>query len=123
MLRIVGGQMVEGWFMMDETALLQQLGAKLPPRKDGQFSAPPLPDTGEDAAALVQRLSSQPPASQQDRNKIIVARSRSSTHSREGRAADHRQRRFGFQHLREYGNAHGLGELALDSAFPDRRDR
>jgi len=27
MLRIVGGQMVEGWFMMDETALLKQLGA------------------------------------------------------------------------------------------------
>jgi predicted ester cyclase len=123
MLRIVGGQMVEGWFMMDEAELLKQLGAKLPPRKDRQFIAPPLPDTGEDADALVQRLASQTPASQQDRNKIIAARSRASTRSKEGRAADHRQRRFGFEHLREYGNAHGLGELALDAALPDRRDR
>jgi len=123
MLRIVNGQMVEGWFMMDETALLKQLGAKLPPRKDGQLIAPPLPDSGEDADALVERLASRPPASQQDRNKIIVARSRSSARSTEGRAADHRHRRFGFQHLREYGKAHRLGELALDTAFPDRRDR
>jgi len=122
-LRIVDGQMVEGWFMMDETALLKQLGAKLPQRNDGQFSVPPLPDTGEDADALVQRLSSRSPASQQDRNKIIAARSRSSTHSKEGRAADHRQRRFGFQHLREYSKAHGFGELALDAALPGRHDR
>lgn len=123
MLRIVNGQMVEGWFMMDETALLKQLGAKLPPRNDGQFIAPPLPDSGEDADALVQQLVSRPPASQQDRNKIIVARSRSSARSTEGRAADYRHRRFGFQHLREYGKAHRLGGMALDTAIPGRRDR
>ena len=28
LLRIVNGQMVEGWFMMDEAELLRQLGAK-----------------------------------------------------------------------------------------------
>ena len=123
MLRIVNGQMVEGWFMMDETALLQQLGAKIPPRKDGKIIAPPLPNTGADADAFVQHLAVQPPGSQQDRNKVIAARSRSSKSSKEDRAAGHRQRRFGFDHLREYGRAHGLGELALDVAFPDRRDR
>ena len=123
LLRIVGGQMVEGWFMMDEAELLRQLGAKMPPRRDGQFIAPPLPNTGEDADAFVQRLASQPPASQQDSNKLIAARSRLSTPSSEDRAPDYRQRRYGFQHLRDYGNAHGLGELALDSAFPDRHDR
>jgi predicted ester cyclase len=122
MLRIVNGQMVEGWFMMDETALLQQLGVKLPARKDGQIIAPPLPDTGEDADAYVQRLSSQLPVTQQDRNKLIAARSRWSAPSKD-RAAAHRQQRFGFKHLRDYGKAHGLGELALDTAFPDRHDR
>ena len=45
MLRIVDGQMVEGWFMMDELALLKQLGAKLPARSDGRHVAPALPDT------------------------------------------------------------------------------
>ena len=123
MLRIVNGQMVEGWFMMDETALLQQLGAKMPMRKDGKTIAPPLPNAGEDADVFVQRLAAQPPGSQHDRNKVVAARSRSSTSSKNDRAADHRQRRFGFHHLREYGKAHGLGELALDAAFPDRRDR
>ena len=123
MLRIVDGQMVEGWFMMDETALLQQLGAKLPPRKDGQFIAPPLPAIGEDADAFAQRLASRPPASPQDRNKLMVARSRGSARVKEGLAADHQQRRSGFQHLREYSKANGFGELALDAAFPDRRDR
>jgi predicted ester cyclase len=123
MLRIVDGQMVEGWFMMDETALLKQLGVKLPARKDGQFIAPPLPDTGDDPDAFVQRRSALPSASQQDRNKIIVARSRGSARAKDGQAADHRHRRPGFQHLREYSKAHGFGELALDAAFPDRRDR
>jgi predicted ester cyclase len=122
-LRIVDGQMVEGWFMMDETALLKQLGVKLPARKDGQFIAPPLPNTGEDPEALVRQLLAQSPASQQDRNKIIVARTRGPARVKEGQAADHRQRRPGFQHLREYSKTHGFGELALDAAFPDRRDR
>ncbi|OGA45182.1 MAG: hypothetical protein A3F74_11740 [Betaproteobacteria bacterium RIFCSPLOWO2_12_FULL_62_58] len=123
MLRIVDGQMVEGWFMMDEAELLMQLGAKMPLRNDGQIIAPPLPDTGEGADAVVQRLASKSPASQQDSNRLIAARSRSSTPSKEGRAADHLQRRFGFKHLRDYSKAHGLGELALDAAFPDRHDR
>jgi predicted ester cyclase len=122
MLRIVNGKMVEGWFMMDETALLQQLGVKLPARKDGQIIAPPLPDAGEAADAYVKRLSSRPPVSQQDRNKLIAARSRSSAPAKE-RAAAHLQQRFGFKHLRDYGTAHGRVELALDSAFPDRHDR
>ena len=87
MLRIVDGQMVEGWFMMDETALLQQLGAKMPPRKDGQVIAPPLPNTGEDADAFVQRLASQPPASQQDRNKADSG-AFAVVHALEGRPGD-----------------------------------
>ena len=123
LLRIVNGQMVEGWFMMDETALLKQLGAKLPARKDGRFIAPPLPAAGEEADAMLKRLSAQPAASQQDRNKIVAARSRSSFASKADYAHDYRHRRFGFHHLREHGKANGLGDLALDTAFPDRSDR
>lgn len=123
MLRIVDGQMVEGWFMMDEIALLKQLDAKLPARSDGKIVAPALPDIGEDADAFVQRFSSQPPASQQERNKLIAARSRGSTHTKEDRAPDHRQRRNGFEHMRNYCKSHGAGDLALDAAIPDRHDR
>src|SRR3989344_3057160 len=47
LLRIVNGQMVEGWFMMDEAELLRQLGAPLPPRPHGTLMAPPLPGTLE----------------------------------------------------------------------------
>lgn len=123
MLRIVNGQMVEGWFMMDETALLQQLGAKIPPRKDGQIIAPPLLSTGEDGDAVVQRLTSKPLASQQDRNKLIAARSKSPTFSNVVRAPEYRERRYEFQHLRDYGNVHGAGNQTLSAALPDRRDR
>src|SRR5262249_3751612 len=48
LLRIMNGRMVEGWFMMDETALLKQLAAKLPPRQDGKIVAPPVPKSGQD---------------------------------------------------------------------------
>jgi predicted ester cyclase len=124
LLRILNGQMVEGWFMMDETALLQQLGARMPPRKDGNIISPPLPQTGEDADAFAQRLASQPtPPSEQDRRKFVVARSRGSTRSKADRAADHQLRRFGFLHMRDYCKTHGMGDLDLEAAIPDRRDR
>jgi predicted ester cyclase len=123
LLRIVNGQMVEGWFMMDETGLMKQLGAKLPPRRDGSIVAPPVPKSGEDADAYAQRLASQPEASEHDRRKYIVARSRGATRSKADRAPDHRFRRSGFVHMRDYCAAHGMGDLDLETAIPDRRDR
>ena len=44
----------------------------------------------------MERASARLTASQQERNKLVAARSRSSTRSKEERATDHRQRRFGF---------------------------
>ena len=123
LLRIAGDKMVEGWFMMDETALLQQLGARMPPRSDGRTVAPPVPATGEDADACAQRLASLPAPSERDRRKFIVARSRGSTRSKADRAPDHRLQRFGFTHMRDFCKAHGMGELDLEAAIPDRRDR
>lgn len=123
MLRIVNGQMVEGWFMMDETALLKQLGAKMPARKDGKIIAPPLPIKGGSAHAFVERSSTRLTASQQVRNKQSAARSRSAERSKDDRAADHVQKRFGFAHMRDYCKARGLGDLALDAALPDRHDQ
>ena len=56
LLRIENNQMVEGWFMMDETALLQQMGATLPRRSDNRIVPPAIPTGGEDAEATVRRL-------------------------------------------------------------------
>ncbi len=123
LLRIAEGRMVEGWFMMDETALLKQLGAKMPPRKDGRLVAPPLPASGEDADAYAQQLASQPVPTERDRRKFIVARSRGSTRTKADQSADHQLRRFGFIHMRDHCHARGLGDIGLDKAFPDRRDR
>ena len=119
-LRIANGQMVEGWFMMDETALLKQLGVKMPPRSDGKIMAPPVSAGGEEVDTLVQRLSAQP--EELNNNKIVVARSRAE-HAGVGRAAGHRSSRNGFHHLREYSIARNFGDLALDAAIPDRHDR
>ncbi len=125
LIRIENGQMVEGWFMMDEVALLRQMGAKLPPRSDGRLVPPPLPEGGEDVDALVERLAAQPAATQQDRNKLLAmkARSRPPGVTPSDHAPDYRQLRHGFHHLREYGRKNGLGELAPDEAIPDRHYR
>jgi predicted ester cyclase len=124
-LRIENGQMVEGWFMMDEVALLQQLGAKLPPRSDGKLVPPPLPEGGEDAESLATRLAAHVPATQQDRQRLIAvtSRVRPAGVPKSAYAADYRHLRYGFHHLRSYGKQHGLGEPGLDKAIPDRRDR
>ena len=119
-LVIKDGQMVEGWFMMDETELLKQLGVKLPPRADGKIVAPPVSAGGEEVDTVVQRLAAQP--DELNNNRIIVARSRAA-HAGIGRASEHQSLRNGFHHLRAYSLANGHGELALDAAIPDRHDR
>jgi predicted ester cyclase len=123
LLRIVNGQMVEGWFMMDEAELLRQLGAKMPVRKDGRIIAPPVPDLGESGDALAQRLSAKAPLSPLDQQKVILARSRSSAPSAADRSPDYRRQREAFQHLRDYGVARGVGGETVRSALSDRQDR
>lgn len=120
LIRIVNGQMVEGWFMMDEAELLRQLGAKLPPRADGRIIAPPLPQT-DDAATFIQKLEAQPALTALARNKLTAARTRLSTQNKEGLAASHHNLRFGFQHTREFSKAHGFGDMNLNAAFDGRR--
>ncbi len=119
-LRIVNGQMVEGWFMMDETELLKQLGVKLPARADGKLIAPLLSNGGEEIDALTKRLSLQP--SEMNKRKILLAQSRASR-AGGGRATNHRTLRYGFHHLRTYSMAQGHGDFAVDAAVPDRHDR
>ena len=122
-LRLANGKITEAWFMADEAGLLRQLGAALPARKDSRLIVPEPSNTGEDPDVVVRRLKSKPPASVEDRNKVVVASSKISAPTGADRAPDYRQRRFGFQHLRDYGVAQGLAEFNITRAFPDRRDR
>ena len=122
-LRLANDKIVEGWFMADEAGLLRQLGAALPPRKDSRLIVPQPSHTGEDPDAVVRRLRSKPPVSVEDRNKVVVASSKISAPTSADRTPDYRQRRFGFQHLRDYGVAKGLAQFNITRAFPDRRDR
>ena len=121
--RVTDGKVSEAWFMADELGALLQLNATLPERKDGTRIAPPITDAGEDGEVVLQRLLAKPPSTQEDRNKVIVARSKSSSPRKEDRAADYKQRRLGLQHLREYGQAHGTAEFTPTRAFPGRNDR
>src|SRR5262245_19722610 len=75
-LRIVDGRMVEGWFMADEAGLLKQLGAPFPERKDGKLIVPPITGAGEDPDAVVARLQAGSQTTQEDRYRLIVARSK-----------------------------------------------
>jgi predicted ester cyclase len=127
--RLADGKIIEAWFMADELGLLQQLGAKLPPRKDGQRIIPPITGGGDDPdslAAMWSAMSYLPPGPDSltlRRNRIMVVRSKGSAPAAADRAADFRQTRVGFQHLRDYGNAKGVGNETITVALPGRRDR
>lgn len=121
-LRIAGGRVTEGWFMADEAGLLKQLGAPMPRRKDGQLVVPPVTNQGESGDAWLARLLARPAVTQADRNKIVVARSKSSTPPKDDRAGDYKQTRQGFQHLRDYGVATGTDKQTPTTALPDRSD-
>ena len=121
-LRIAGGRVTEGWFMADEAGLLKQLGVGMPRRKDGQLVVPPVTNKGESGDAWLARLQARPAVTQSDRNKIVVARSKSSNPPKDDRAGDYKQKRQGFQHLRDYGVATGTAKQTPTTALPDRSD-
>jgi predicted ester cyclase len=121
--RLANDQITEAWFLGDDAGLLMQLGAKLPPRKDGRLIVPPVTGEGEDPDALLRRLEAGPLATAEDKNRVTVARSKGSAPSGGDRAGDFRPTRVGFQHLRDYGNARGVGKQTITTALPDRRDR
>jgi predicted ester cyclase len=120
--RLADGKSTEAWFMADELGLLQQLGAKMPARKDGIRIVPPVTGGGEDPDQVLAQLESKS-STAQDRNRIVVVRSKGAAPAASERAADFRQTRVGFQHLRDYGNAKGVGKETITAALPDRRDR
>jgi predicted ester cyclase len=123
LFRLADGRITEAWFMADELGLLQQLGAKMPARKDGRRIVPPVTGGGEDPDALVVQLKAQPNPTAQDRNRIMVVSQKGSAPAASDRAGDFRQTRVGFQHLRDYGNAKGVGKETITAALPGRRDR
>ena len=122
-VRVVGHWITDGWFMADEAGLLKQLGTTLPPRSDGRRIVPAVTGGGEDPDVLLKRIESGPLESREDRNRLVVAQTKSSTPLKDYRAADYKQLRQGFQHLRDYGNANKVGGETPTRALPDRRDR
>ena len=121
-LRIVDGRVFEGWFLADEAGLLKQLGAGLPKRKDGKVIAPPITKEGLSGDAMYARLQAKPPATEAERNKLVVASSKTSKPPKGYRAEDYKQLRQGFQHLRNYGVANGVAKQTPTLALPDRAD-
>jgi predicted ester cyclase len=121
--RVADGKIVEGWFMCDELGLLVQLGRQMPKRKDGRVIAPHVPEEGESAETLIERLMVRGAETQPDRNKLEILRSKSSSAQPQRRSANYVQARSGFQHLHEYGGKNGLAPSGPNQAFPDRADR
>jgi predicted ester cyclase len=120
--RLADGKIVESWFMADEVRLLRQIGAALPARKDSQRIVPPLTGEGEDADAVIKRLAAGPLDQAEDRNRLLVVRSKGSAPPKDARAPGFRQRRAGFQNLREFGERSGAATQTVTSAMPERRD-
>ena len=127
--RLADGKITEAWFMADELGLLQQLGARMPARKDGKRIVPAVTGGGEDADTLATRWSAmsdlppEPDSMTLRQNRIAVVRSKGGAPSAGDRTPDFRITRVGFQHLRDYGNAKGVGNETITSALPGRHDR
>jgi steroid delta-isomerase-like uncharacterized protein len=122
--KLADGKIIEASFMADETGLLQQIGAKLPPRKDGQSIVPPLTGAGEDPDVVIKRLQAGPLTTKEDRNRLLIARSKGSApFPKDEMTPDFRQTRVGFQHLREYGDKKGLTNQNITAAMPERNDK
>jgi predicted ester cyclase len=121
-LRLSRGQMVEGWFMMDELEKLTQLGAALPRRSDGASIAPAIPAGGEDPRTLMQRLLTHSTDSSETRNKISVTRYLEASFGGAGESGIEHTRTL-LQHLQDYGSARGASDQTLRSALPDLRVR
>ncbi|MGZ8230412.1 MAG: ester cyclase [Burkholderiales bacterium] len=121
-LRIVNGQMIEGWFMMDEAEKLRQLGAKLPARGDGRTIVPALPHLGEEVDVVVKRLESEAVDTHEQRNKLAVARALANTGD-DAIASGPRPTRRVLEHLHDYAAKRNATGQTLRSALPDLRTR
>jgi steroid delta-isomerase-like uncharacterized protein len=124
LFRLADGKVTESWFMADEAGLMRQLGARMPVRKDGRTIVPPLGNAGEDPDVVIKRLQAGPLATTEDRNRLLIARSKGSVPLPKSELApDFRQTRVGFQHLRDYGDRKGLASQNITDAMPERHDR
>jgi predicted ester cyclase len=124
MFQLAEGKIVDAWILNHEFMMLERLGAKLPAREDSQASAPPLPGTGEDPDVVIKRLAAGPLASREDRNRLLIARTKGSApFPKESYAPDFRQTRAGFKQLRNYGDKTGTARQSIGLALSERRDR
>jgi predicted ester cyclase len=119
MLRIQNGQMVEGWFMMDESELLLQFGRKLPRRGDGSLVVPAPSQSGDDPDVLLKKLEQSGGDSPEARNKRSVVEAFSSR----GGAARPEIVRPAFAHLKEQLASSAPVEQTLRSLLSDHRIR
>ena len=124
LFRLADGKVTESWFMADEAGLMRQLGARMPVRNDGRTIVPPLGNAGEDPDVVIKRLQAGALATTEDRNRLLIARSKGSVPLPKSELApDFRQTRVGFQHLRDYGDRKGLASQNITDAMPERHDR
>jgi hypothetical protein len=124
MFRFADGKIADAWMLNDKYALIEELGVKLAAVGNGPPAEPPASSVGEDPDAVIRRLEAGPLTSKEDRNRLLIARTKGSAPFPESSyAPDFRQKRGGFKHLRKYGEKTGTANENLGSALADRRDR
>jgi predicted ester cyclase len=124
MFQLAEGKIVDAWILNHEFMMLERLGAKLPTREGSQATTPPLPGAGEDPDVVIKRLAAGPLASREDRNRLLIARTKGSAlFPKESYAPDFRQTRAGFKQLRNYGDKTGTASQSIGLALSERRDR
>ena len=127
--KLADGKIIQGWFMADEAAFLQQIGERLPLRADGRATAAPLVMEGRAGDIVIAELIANPIDSQAYRNKLMVNAYKSKNPppgllpDKPGRPYEEAIR-SGFMHLGKRAAALGTAaEFGMGGAFPDRLDK
>jgi predicted ester cyclase len=125
--KLADNKIVEAWEMVDEAALLKQLGVWLPERSDGKSIAPAIIAPTRDGNDVLAEIQSKPEDAQAYRNKLLVSAYKSANPPPGLLPAEGRPyktyTRSGFYHMGVRGKELGVGDQNIGQAFPDRRDQ
>lgn len=125
---LADGKIQNGWFISEETLLLNQLGTVMPTRADGKIIVPPTTATARSGDDFLEEALADPIDSQEYRNKLKV-NAYKAPNSPDGMypVKDNGRpyntwTRNGFLHFSGHGKEPGKTEFPFGKALPDRVD-
>lgn len=125
---LADGKIQDGWFISEETLLLNQLGTVMPTRADGKIIVPPTTATARSGDDFLAEALADPIDSQEYRNKLKVNAYKAPNSPdgmypvKENGRPYNTWTRNGFLHFSGHGKEPAKTEFPFGKALPDRLD-